>query len=219
MNKIDYDLLDKYKILLASDEVGRGCLAGDLIICSIKLKQENISFLNKLKDTIKDSKKLSSKKRQLIIESLKINLDQIELNKLIEMDEFSFVVINKNPEYIDNNNILKSTMDSFYESWNICKEKNLFWIIDGNKIPNEVKNDKMVKSIVKGDNHSLLIGLASIIAKEYRDNQMLLLDSKYPNYEFKNHKGYGTKNHYEAIKKNGIIENIHRKSFLKKILS
>ena len=171
-----------------------------------------------VKKKINDSKKISAKQRSKILDLLKINIHEIKTNNIYSNDFFSFILIHKDADYIDKNNILKSTMDAFYESYLKIKNSSDVWIIDGNKKPKEVLNDENVLNIIKGDSKSLLIGIASIIAKEFRDYQMLLLDRKYPEYLFSNHKGYVTKKHYEAILENGLLEKIHRKTFLKKII-
>lgn len=88
-------------------------------------------------------------------------------------------------------------------------------VIDGNKIPPQIT--VKAESLVKGDALCTSIAAASILAKVSRDRFMLLLDEKYPDYNFAKHKGYGTKLHYEMIEKYGISP-VHRKSFLKKII-
>lgn len=220
--KIDYDLLSKYKSILASDEVGRGCLAGDVITCSILINNsdENVILIKELESIVKDSKKLSPKKRQKILEGINIQMSGLQENKIIEHNNFLIYIGSKTPKYIDENNILKSTMDCFEDSYNSFRNErgSFYWIIDGDKKPRDLKNIDNIETIVKGDQKSILIGLASIIAKEYRDYKLTLLDEQYPEYKFKQHKGYGTKLHYEVLKKYGIIEGVHRKSFLKKIL-
>lgn len=90
-------------------------------------------------------------------------------------------------------------------------------LIDGNKIIPDFKDHKQM-AIIKGDSKVFSIALASIIAKEYRDNIMNRYSLIYPKYFFEENKGYGTKKHIEAIKKYGICD-IHRKSFIKKILN
>lgn len=217
--KIDFDYLQKYNIIYASDEVGRGCLAGDVVTCTVKINNSEKSkkFLEDIQNIIKDSKTLSSKKRIAILELLNIELESIEINKIYS-NIFSFIISSKDSIYVDKNNILKSTMDSFKEGFlninNNLDEKGI-WLIDGNKHP---KVDFNIENIIKGDSKSILIGIASIIAKEFRDNQMKKIDIKYPMFNFSSHKGYGTKAHYEAIKKHGIIEGLHRKTFLKNII-
>lgn len=220
--KIDYNLLSKHKRILASDEVGRGCLAGDVITCSILINnsEKNILLIKELESIVKDSKKLSPKKRQMVLEEINIEISDLQENKIIEYNNFSIYIGSKTPEYIDENNILKSTMDCFEDSYNSFRNErsSFYWIIDGDKKPKDLKNTANIETIVKGDQKSILIGLASIIAKEYRDHKISLLDDQYPEYKFKQHKGYGTKLHYEVLKKYGVIEGVHRKSFLKKIL-
>jgi ribonuclease HII len=86
------------------------------------------------------------------------------------------------------------------------------WLIDGNRMPKQVPATVDAQAIIKGDSKSVLIGLASIIAKEYRDNLMVTLSKSFPGYGLEKHAGYPTKAHKEAIAKLGPSP-IHRKSF------
>lgn len=95
------------------------------------------------------------------------------------------------------------------------KDDNVLILVDGNRKIKDFKFSQ--KTIIKGDSTSASIAAASILAKVSRDNYMLELDKKFPEYDFKKNKGYLTKSHIEAIKKFGITE-IHRKSFLTKII-
>ena len=97
----------------------------------------------------------------------------------------------------------------------LLKIKPDFALIDGNRIPKDIKVD--AEAVVKGDAKSMSIAAASVLAKVTRDRLLLQYDKQYPEYKFAAHKGYGTKAHYEAIAKYGITE-IHRKSFLKGII-
>lgn len=115
-----------------------------------------------------------SKTKNENFRTIKYRFRKIELNHIYS-DIFSFVI---------NNNI----------------KENGIWLIDGNIHPPINFN---IENIIKGDSKSILIGIASIIAKEFRYNQMKKLDKEYPIYNFVSHKGYGTKSHYEAIKKMG----------------
>ena len=90
-----------------------------------------------------------------------------------------------------------------------------FALIDGNRVPKGIKIP--CDTVVKGDTKSCSVAAASILAKVTRDRLLLEYDKKYPEYKFSQHKGYGTKAHYEAIKQHGICE-IHRRSFLKNVL-
>lgn len=198
-------------MIFATDEVGRGCLYGDVVTCTIKvLSEESLEGLG-----IHDSKKLSSKKRNKILELLNIEIKDIKKNKVYSHPSFDFCITTKKAKYIDEHNILQSTLHSMKESFLklYSNEQNYIWLVDGNKKPS---NDYVIETVIKGDSKFLSIGLASIIAKEFRDNQMLKDSIKYPDYGFEKHKGYGTKYHIEKIKELGALKN-HRKSFLKKL--
>ncbi|AST58980.1 ribonuclease HII [Thermoanaerobacterium thermosaccharolyticum] len=184
-----------YKAIGGVDEVGRGPLAGPVVAgCIVLPKDVFIPDVN-------DSKKLGEEKRELLSEVIKKNAIA-----------YGIGIIDN--EYIDSVNILNST----YEAMRIAISKIDVEIdcllIDAVKIPNI---DIMQKPIIKGDMKSISIAAASIIAKVERDNLMKKYDELYPQYGFKKNKGYGTKEHIEAIKKYGPCP-IHRKTFLKKII-
>lgn len=224
----DIDLLKELKILtnplkvLATDEVGRGCLAGNVVICSVffhgteSVFAETLTNLSELGVT--DSKKLSLKKRNIILDQLNINLTSSIPNEIYQINKnLSYIITEKEPTYIDKHNILQSTLDAmlvsflpFYE-----KYKETIWLIDGNQKPKNIDNPN-IYPIIKGDSHSFLISLASIIAKNFRDEEMKIAHIKNPEYGFNQHMGYGTKKHIAAIKENGFLP-IHRKSFKVKL--
>jgi len=184
-----------YKAIGGVDEVGRGPLAGPVVAgCVVLPKDVFIPDVN-------DSKKLGEEKRELLSEVIKKNAIA-----------YGIGIIDN--EYIDSVNILNST----YEAMRIAISKIDVEIdcllIDAVKIPNI---NIMQKPIIKGDVKSISIAAASIIAKVERDNLMKKYDELYPQYGFKKNKGYGTKEHIEAIKKYGPCP-IHRKTFLKKII-
>lgn len=184
-----------YKAIGGVDEVGRGPLAGPVVAgCVVLPKDVFIPDVN-------DSKKLGEEKRELLSEVIKKNAIA-----------YGIGIIDN--EYIDSVNILNST----YEAMRIAISKIDVEIdcllIDAVKIPNI---NIMQKPIIKGDMKSISIAAASIIAKVERDNLMKKYDELYPQYGFKKNKGYGTKEHIEAIKKYGPCP-IHRKTFLKKII-
>ena len=184
-----------YKAIGGVDEVGIGPLAGPVVAgCVVLPKDVFIPDVN-------DSKKLGEEKRELLSEVIKKNAIA-----------YGIGIIDN--EYIDSVNILNST----YEAMRIAISKIDVEIdcllIDAVKIPNI---DIMQKPIIKGDMKSISIAAASIIAKVERDNLMKKYDELYPQYGFGKNKGYGTKEHIEAIKKYGPCP-IHRKTFLKKII-
>ena len=195
---------NKYKnhILAGIDEAGRGPLAGPVVAgCVVLNLNYEIYFLN-------DSKKLSEKKRELLYDEI-IN------------NSFAYGIGIVDNYTIDKINILEATHVAMKNAYINCNKmyfekfkKNIdCLLVDAINI----KNINVLQiPIIKGDMKSVSIAAGSIIAKVYRDNLMLEYDKKFPQYNFKKNKGYGTKEHIENIKKFGICE-IHRHSFLKNL--
>lgn len=184
-----------YKIICGVDEAGRGPLAGPVYAAAVVLeKGQTIEGVN-------DSKKLSEKKRELLFDKI-IN----------ECKDYSIGTASE--KEIDELNILQATFLAMKRAVDGLSVKPDCALVDGNQIPNL---DCDVTTVVKGDAKSESIATASILAKVSRDRYMLEMAEKYPQYGFEKHKGYGTKLHYEMIEKYGICD-IHRKTFLKKVL-
>lgn len=184
-----------YKIICGVDEAGRGPLAGPVYAAAVVLeKGQTIEGVN-------DSKKLSEKKRELLFDKI-IN----------ECKDYSIGTASE--KEIDELNILQATFLAMKRAVDGLSVKPDCALVDGNQIPNL---DCDVTTVVKGDAKSESIAAASILAKVSRDRYMLKMAEKYPQYGFEKHKGYGTKLHYEMIEKYGICD-IHRKTFLKKVL-
>jgi len=176
------------------DEVGRGCLAGPVYSGAVVFKEKSYSNSEEF-NLIDDSKKISEKKRDLIHGYLKqISYFAIGICSSEEIDEIGI------------QEAVKLSMTRAVNNLDITPE---FLLIDSMKIDIDIPQ----KSIIKGDQKSKSISAASIIAKVKRDNYMKLeVANKFPNYKFENNKGYGTKEHINALKLFGITE-IHRKSF------
>ena len=187
----------KELITAGVDEVGRGCLAGPVISAAVILKKGiNLRLL-------KDSKKISFKKRQEISEHIKNN---------------SFYAIGiASVEEILNLNILQASLLSMKRAIERLSIRPGLILIDGNFAPKGLKN---YKTIVNGDEKIKVISAASIVAKVYRDRFMIKLSEKFSNYAWERNFGYGTKAHLEGLKKFGITTH-HRKGFkpVHKILS
>lgn len=192
---IENDIKAKgFSAVCGVDEAGRGPLAGPVCAAAVILDEE-IEGLN-------DSKKLSEKKRE-------------ELFPVIKEKAVSFSIAFASVDEIEEYNILNATylaMNRAIEGLGIPAD---FALIDGNRVPTDIKIP--CETVVKGDAKSASIAAASILAKVTRDRLMLEEDKKYPEYNFKKHKGYGTKEHTDAILKYGMSP-IHRPSFLKKLL-
>ena len=178
-----------FNIIAGVDEAGRGPWAGPVYSAIVILNKDRIP------QGINDSKKISEKKRMELYEEILLNHEC----------GIGFA----SPEEIDRLNILEATFLSMKRALKNISIKPDYILVDGNlspkfKIPHE--------TIIKGDNISMSIAAASIIAKVERDKFMLNIDKEYPEYKWKKNKGYGTKDHFFAIQKKGICK-IHRKSF------
>jgi len=187
------------------DEVGRGSLAGPLVVSAVCFSSQKNKLIESL--GIKDSKKLSVKKREKLSQIIKKQADQIFIAKI-------------NVSYINKYGISKAFQNGVRRLVNQMKKTNkkIFILIDGFHIKHlrgvGLKNQK---AIIKGDEKSISIAAASIIAKVYRDNLMKKLAKKYPLYHFDKNKGYGTKEHIQALKKHKQCP-IHRVFFIRNFL-
>jgi len=178
-----------YNYIAGIDEVGRGPLVGPVVAAAVILPKD--FFM----EEINDSKKISEKKREYLYNIINENAISIGIG----------VVNNKR---IDEINIYEATKEAMIMAINNLNIKPEYLLIDAMKLSTEIPS----LSIIKGDAKSESIAAASIIAKVYRDRMMYELEEKYPMYDFKNNKGYGTKKHLEALKKYGPIDE-HRRSF------
>ena len=178
------------EIIAGVDEAGRGPLAGPVVASAVILLDDHgIDGLN-------DSKKLSAKKRELLFE--KINEKAVSIGIGIV-----------NEKEIDKTNILIATQKAMQMALGRLNKKPNLALIDGYKLPNQIVPNK---GIIKGDTKVESIMAASIIAKVTRDAIMFEYDKIFPEYGFAKHKGYGTKQHIEALTKFKATS-IHRKSF------
>ena len=174
------------------DEVGRGPLIGPVVTACVVLPRDFIL------EGLTDSKKLTEKKREKFYDYI------------IE-HAIAWAVGQCSPEEIDKYNILEATKIAMKRAIDkVNKQIKLDYVlIDGNM---KFDFDYNYKSIVKGDSKSISIAAASVVAKVTRDRMLIELDKKYPMYGFKNHKGYPTKAHLEAISKYGLIDG-YRKTY------
>ncbi len=185
--------------VIGVDEVGRGPLAGPVVSCACTYKNYEID--KKFIDKIDDSKKISYKNRIKIFKIIQNLKDNKEIHYSL-----GFATV----EEIDSHNILEATKLSMIRAINKLNFKKGNIIFDG-KMKLNIKNF-ISKDIVKGDNKSISIATSSIIAKIHRDRYMRFLSLKFPNYNWEQNAGYGTKRHIDEIYKNGITD-YHRKSF------
>ncbi len=182
-------------ILGGIDEVGRGPFAGPVVAASVILKKDFYHL------DIDDSKKITEEKRD-------------ELYDYIKNNAISIGIGIASPNEIDELNILEATKLAMKRAIESMKQKPDIYLIDAVSLKMNIKQE----AIIKGDEKSVVIGAASIIAKVTRDKMMKKIHEMYPMYDFINNKGYGTKNHIEAIREYGIVKNIHRNTFVKNIL-
>ncbi len=181
----------EFGIIAGVDEAGRGPLAGPVVTAAVILDlKKKIPGLN-------DSKKLTEKKRE-------------ELFDIITKKAICWEIKIVSPEIIDEINILQATLHGMEEAVLSLKVKPDLCLIDGNKVPKRLVG--FSKAIVKGDAKIASIAAASILAKVTRDRLMHKLHKEFPQYNFKQNKGYPTKEHIAAIDKYGIID-CHRKSY------
>ena len=177
------------KYIAGVDEAGRGPLAGPVVAAAVILKKgATFKYVN-------DSKQLTEKQRALALIEIKENALAIGIG-ICSVDEIDLI------------NIYRASREAMISAIHQLKIKPDFLLIDA--MPMEI--DIPLLSIIKGDTLSVSIAAASIIAKTTRDGYMMEMDKLFPMYGFKNHKGYGTKEHLEAIKTYGITR-IHRKTY------
>ena len=181
---------DPAKYIIGADEVGRGSFAGPICAAAVKINFSHLLLLT----NVKDSKKLSAKKREEIFSMVEENNIEYSFNESSNTFIDQFGIKNANEK------VLTDSISDIYTGNEIV-------YVDHFKI-----NDFKSISVVRGEDNCRAIALASIIAKVLRDNLMIKFSEKYPEYSFEKNKGYGTKDHREAISKYGL-SNIHRKSF------
>ncbi len=178
--------------LCGMDEAGRGPLAGPVVAAAVVLPPGN-----PLRDIVKDSKKLSPRKRQEIFDRIKRHPD------------VAIGVGAVGPDIIDRMNILEATFLAMRRAVDALGMEVEYALVDGNMAPR--LNCRSIP-VIKGDSSEPSISAASIVAKVIRDRYMLAMDRLYPGYDFASHKGYPTPTHFRAIKTLGACP-LHRRSF------
>ncbi|WP_337885166.1 ribonuclease HII [Fischerella thermalis] len=177
------------------DEVGRGCLFGPVVAAAVILPNDALSALMAAK--IKDSKKLSGSRRSQLAQHIRsVAIDyKIGFASVVEIDQI---------------NILQATLLAMKRAVLKLKVQPTLCLIDGKQSINDLP--LLQQTIVKGDERSLAIAAASIIAKVWRDELIVRLASKYPMYDLEQNKGYGSPKHLLALQEHGPSP-LHRKSF------
>lgn len=196
LREFDKIVSERYGTVCGIDEAGRGPVAGDVFAAAVILDP------NKPIEGLNDSKKLSAKKREKLYDEI--------CEKAIDYSVSQVTVYR-----IDTADILSADMEAMQSAFEHLKTAVGIVLVDGDVLP---ELDITAKNVIGGDAKSEAIAAASILAKVERDRYMCEMSEKYPGYGFEKHKGYGTKAHYEAIKKLGICP-IHRRTFLKNIIA
>lgn len=183
-----------FSLICGVDEAGRGPLAGPVYAAAVILPRDAVI------DGLNDSKKLTEKKREALFD-------------VITERALSCGIASATVEEIEELNILNATFLAMNRAIAKLDPAPELALIDGNRSTSIAKPSRC---IVKGDSRCADIAAASILAKVSRDRYMLTLAEKYPQYHFEQHKGYGTKLHYEALREYGPSPE-HRPSFLRKM--
>ncbi len=195
LREFDKVVSERFGVLCGIDEAGRGPVAGDVFAAAVVLDPNNpIEGLN-------DSKKLTVRKREKLYDEI--------CEKALD-----FCVSQVTVYRIDTTDILSADLEAMKSAFGHLTTKVGIVLVDGDVLP---ELDIAARNVIGGDAKSEAVAAASILAKVERDRYMCEMAEKYPGYGFEKHKGYGTKAHYEAIKRLGLCP-IHRKTFLKKIV-
>lgn len=198
---VDFSIENEHRnkgcsVICGVDEAGRGPLAGPVYAAAVILSPDTVI------EGLNDSKKLTEKKREALF-------------PVIQEKALAYGIGFATEQEIDEINILNATFLAMRRAVEQLQITPQLLLIDGNQKPETGICEEV--TVVKGDAKSMSIAAASVLAKVSRDRFMLELAKEYPQYAFEQHKGYGTKLHYERIAQYGIAP-IHRKSFLKKII-
>ncbi len=188
-----------FKYIACIDEVGRGCLFGDVVACAIIMPK------GLLIEGVKDSKKLSPKRRDILYDIILDNATAIGIGRVASsiIDEINIKQSTRLAMKFAVENLKNRSGDSIVPN---------YILIDAEEINTNIPQD----GIIKGDDKSHGIACASIVAKVYRDRLCLEWDKKFPVYNIAQHKGYGTKEHRDKISEYGPTD-LHRHTFLKNI--
>lgn len=179
-----------YQKIIGLDEAGRGCIAGPLVCAGVIFEP---GYDNPL---IKDSKQLTPMQRAIAA-------------RIIKQDCIAYNVVVLNPQVVDEMNPKQASRVGMQECVKTCNVKPDFALVDFEKLDLAIPS----LSIVKGDQKSVSIAAASILAKEVRDALIVQYDHQYPEYKFRKNKGYLTLEHRQALEKYGPIKGLHRFSY------
>ncbi len=196
MTRPNFDIEDQFEFphIFGVDEVGRGPLAGPVVSACVYIPQKN--RLHPVWSQVRDSKKLSAAKRDILFSSIKT--------------QCIFGIGMASVEEIDQINILQATFLAMYRALESCSPSPQMVLIDGNRSPKNWPWNH--KTVVKGDSKSVSIAAASILAKVTRDSLMEELAKTFPQYGWDTNAGYGTSTHMNALSSFGVTP-YHRKTF------
>jgi ribonuclease HII len=192
--KVEQELWDDgYELVCGVDEAGRGPLCGPVVAAAVILPH------GLLIEGLNDSKKLTEKKRE-------------QLFDVITKEAIAYAIVEGSVEEINQTNILAATMNAMKKAILLLSPKAEFALVDGN-----LAKDFPIpaKPVVHGDAISPSIAAASILAKVTRDRLCIEMDKQYPMYNIAKHKGYGTKEHMDALRKHGAAPEIYRTKFIR----
>lgn len=195
----------KLRYVIGIDEVGRGPLAGPVTICAFVILEDDLKLLDDI--GAKDSKVLSEQKRDIVAKKLKT---------LARSGLCLYQIASTSSHVIDRKGLTKAiqiAINSALKKLNIHPEHADIYLDGGLRAPGHFFRQR---TIIRGDGSVPVISCASILAKVHRDALMNKYDLKFPEYGFYTHKGYGTPEHYKAIRKHGLTP-IHRRLFLKEV--
>lgn len=182
-------------LIIGVDEVGRGCLFGGVVAAAVAMPLKKIHLLKEI--GVNDSKKLTAKKREALV---------TPIQSLVT----SYCIVEVDNKTIDRINIFQASLQAMTEAIMGLSISPYLCLIDGKFTLPTLPFPQL--SLIQGDMRSPLIASASILAKVWRDRQMLEYDQIYPHYDLKNNKGYPTKKHKDAIALHGLTP-LHRQSF------
>ena len=194
------------KWVIGIDEVGRGPLAGPVTVCAAAVPYKN--YKKGMWKGLTDSKKMTAKSREQWF---------LECDSLTKEYGMDYALCSRTAQAIDSRGIavcIRECIHDILNELNLDPKECLVLLDGGLKAPAEYSYQE---TIIKGDSKEPVISLASVIAKVTRDRYMTTQHKKYPGFGWLQNKGYGTKSHREAIRKNGTTK-LHRKSFLTRII-